>query len=201
MNRTEPNKNDHSNPSKTALLLIDVISDFEFEDGEKLFENALPMAMRLKELKARAERSGIPVIYVNDNYGKWQEDFKEQVRHNLENPVRGRKIVELLAPSQGNYYVLKPKHSAFYKTVLDVLLPNLEIERLILTGVTTDMCVLFTAIDAYMREMKIVVPEDCVAAVSKSDHEAALDYMKRVLDAEIVNSNRFEFARAEVKSA
>jgi nicotinamidase-related amidase len=97
--------------------------------------------------------------------------------------------------------VLKPKHSAFYKTVLDVLLPNLEIERLILTGVTTDMCVLFTAIDAYMREMKIVVPEDCVAAVSQSDHEAALDYMKRVLDAEIVNSNRFEFARAEVKSA
>jgi nicotinamidase-related amidase len=201
MNRTEPNKNDQANPSKTALLLIDVISDFEFEDGEKLFKNTLPMAKRLKELKQRAERAGIPVIYVNDNYGKWQEDFKEQVRHNLENPVRGREIVELLAPSQGNYYVLKPKHSAFYKTVLDVLLPNLDVKRLVLTGVTTDMCVLFTAIDAYMREMKIIVPEDCVAAVSQSDNEAALDYMKRVLDAEIVSSNRLEFARAEVKSA
>lgn len=186
---------DKNQSAKTALLLIDVISDFEFEDGEKLFENALPMAKKLANFKKRAVKAGIPVIYVNDNFGKWQEDFQEQVTHYLKRSVRGHKIVELLKPEKEDFYVLKPRHSAFYQTVLEHLLSNLQIETLILTGVSTDICVLFTANDAFMRQFKVIIPEDCVAAVNQKDNVAALNYMKRVLEAEITDSGKLNFAK------
>ena len=179
---------------KTALLLIDVISDFEFEDGEKLFANALPMAKKLTAFKKRAVKAGIPVIYVNDNFGKWQEDFHEQVKYCLKKKVRGHKIVNLLKPEKYDFHVLKPRHSAFYQTVLEHLLANLKIEKLILAGVATDICILFTANDAFMRQMKLVIPRDCVAAVKQEDSEAALAYMKRVLEAKIVVSEEFNLA-------
>jgi nicotinamidase-related amidase len=183
----------NNNKSKTALLLIDVISDFEFEDGEKLFENALPMAEKLAKFKKRAAKADIPIIYVNDNFGKWQEDFQEQVRFCLKKSVRGHKIVELLKPGKNDFYALKPRHSAFYQTVLEHLLLNLQIKRLILTGVSTDICVLFTANDAYMREFELIIPRDCVAAVHRKDSQAALDYMERVLQAKVINSEEFDF--------
>jgi nicotinamidase-related amidase len=184
---------DKKETTETALLLIDVISDFEFEDGEKLFEYALPMAKKLAAFKKRAVKAGIPVIYVNDNFGQWQEDFQEQVKYCLKKSVRGHKIVELLKPDNKDYYALKPRHSAFYQTVLEHLLSNLQIKTLILTGVATDICILFTANDAFMRQLKIIIPRDCVAAVNPQNSEAALDYMKRVLEAEIIDSEKFDF--------
>ncbi len=149
---------------EVALLVIDVINDLEFDDGEKLFQFAMPMAERLATLQTRFRVAGLPVIYANDNFGKWKSDFRVQVDHCLEDDVRGKPIVELRQPHEEDYFVLKPKHSAFYATTLDVLLEHLKVQRLVITGVATDICVLFSANDAYMRNFDISIPSDCVAA-------------------------------------
>jgi nicotinamidase-related amidase len=165
-----------------ALLLIDVINAMDFEDGgERLAENALPAARRLAELRRQAKALEIPVIYANDNFGKWRSDFREVVEHALED-VPGRPIAELLKPEKDDYFVLKPKHSAFYATTLDTLLKYLGTRRLVMGGFSGDVCVLFTAGDAYMRDLHVHVPSDCVASVSDEENRRALAYMRRVLD-------------------
>ncbi len=169
----------------TALLLIDVINDFEFPRGDELFARALPMAPRIRDLKERAGAVGIPAIYINDNFGKWQSRFEQIVKHCLEKNVRGRRFVEALVPGEHDYFVLKPKHSGFYQTPLELLLKHLGAQRLILTGVATNSCVLFTANDAYMRDMELVVPEDCVAACNALEHDNAIEQMKSMLKADV----------------
>src|SRR5579871_6942549 len=150
-----PAKNDDlhgSAPDKAdvALLLIDVINDLEFPEGDQLLRHALPMARRIADLTARARREGVPVLYVNDNFGRWRSDFGAQVDHCLNDGVRGRPIAELLRPDKDDYFVLKPKHSGFFSTTLDVLLDYLQTETVIIAGVAANICVLFTANDAYM---------------------------------------------------
>jgi nicotinamidase-related amidase len=168
-----------------ALILLDVINDLEWEDGELLLEHAVPMAQRLAELKRRARQAGIPAIYVNDNYGRWQSDFGRLIERCLHNDCRGRPMVEILLPEADDYFVLKPKHSGFYSTTLDVLLRYLGARTLILTGVASNICVLFTANDAYMRDFYVVVPSDCVAANEEEENAHALRQMEQVLKADI----------------
>jgi nicotinamidase-related amidase len=175
-----------------ALLLIDVINDLDFEGSEALFEHALLMAKRIAALKARAKRAGIPVVYVNDNFGRWQSDFKKQVKHCLEDDVLGKPIAELLQPEDDDYSVLKPKHSGFFSTTLDTLLDYLKVTTLILTGVAGNICVLFTANDAYMRDFNLIVPSDCVASNTVEENEHALDQMKSVLKADITPSTELD---------
>jgi nicotinamidase-related amidase len=124
--------------SSTALLLIDVINDLEFPGAELLLQEALLMARRLAKLKQRTQSAGIPAIYVNDNFGRWRSDFHKQVEHCLHDGVHGQPIVELLQPAEQDYFVLKPKHSGFHSTSLDILLEYLQAERLIITGLTTN---------------------------------------------------------------
>lgn len=181
--------------SNVALLLIDVINDFEFHDGEKLFKNALPMAKRLAVLREKAKAAGIPVIYVNDNFGKWQSNFHNILEHACHEKVRGSEIAKLLKPDEEDYFVLKPKHSGFFSTTLDLLLEYLQCQTLILTGVTTDICILFTANDAYMRDFNLVIPSDCVAAVDKKENEHALNHLKRVLKADTSPSTKIDFEK------
>ena len=164
-----------------ALLLIDVINAMDFDGGETLARNALPAARALAKLRQKAKALGIPVIYANDNFGKWRSDFREVVEHALED-VPGRPIAELLKPEKDDYFVLKPKHSAFYATTLDTLLKYLGTRRLVMGGFSGDVCVLFTAGDAYMRDLHVHVPADCVASVSDEENHRALAYMRRVLD-------------------
>ena len=178
--------------SEIALLLIDVISDFEFEGGEKLFENALPAAENIRRLKERAAKAGIPVIYINDNFGNWRDDFQKTVRYCSKDGARGKQIVELLKPKADDYFVLKPKHSAFYSTTLDLLLEELEAKKLILTGFSTDICVLFTANDAYMRGYEIFVPRDATATIEDEDRRHTLDYVERVLKADTRRADQIE---------
>ena len=183
---TEQNQDLHGNAPDTsavALLLIDVINDLEFEGGEKLLPQALAMAQKLAELKRRAR--AIPVIYVNDNFGKWRSDFQHLLKHCLEDGVRGEAVVRLLQPEAEDYFVLKPKHYGFFSTTLDILLRYLQAQTLIIIGLATDICVFFTANDAYMRDFKIVVPSDCVAAEDNGRTEHALQLMQRVLKADI----------------
>jgi nicotinamidase-related amidase len=146
-----------------ALLLIDVINDLEFDGGEALLAHALPMATQIAALKHRATHAGIPAISVNDHFGRWQSDFAKLLAHCLEDGVRGQPLAEQLRPEQDDYFVLKPKHSGFYATTLDLLLRYLHVTTVIHTGLTGDICVLFTANDAYMRDFQLVVPADCVA--------------------------------------
>lgn len=164
-----------------ALLLIDVINAMEFEGGDELARAALPAARRLAELRRQARALGIPVIYANDNFGRWRSDFREVVEHALDD-VPGRPIAELLKPDEDDYFVLKPKHSAFYATTLDVLLQYLGARHLVMGGFSGDVCVLFTAGDAYMRDLHVHVPSDCVASVHEEENRRALAYMRRVLE-------------------
>ena len=189
------NQNLHGNaPDKSdiALLMIDVINDLEFDGGEQLLEHALTMAHCLAELKRRSKDRGIPVVYSNDNFGKWQSDFQRLLKHCLEDGVRGERLAQLLRPENDDYFVLKPKHSGFFSTSLDILLRYLETKTLIITGITTDICVLFTANDAYMRDFKLFVPSDCVVAQTPSDSKRALIHMERVLKADIRPSTEIE---------
>ena len=181
------NDNLHGNaPDKAdiALLLIDVINDLEFPEGDQLLRFAVPMADGIARLKERAARAGIPVIYVNDKFGRWRSDFNAQVEHCLEDGVRGRPIVERLRPGDGDYFVLKPKHSGFYSTTLDILLDYLGARTLILTGMAANICVLFTANDAYMRDFHLAVPADCVASNTEEENRYALEQMRKVLKAD-----------------
>ena len=177
----------------TALLLIDVINDLEFDGGEKLLAQALPMAAALSKLKARARTAGIPAIYANDNFGRWRSDFPRLVQHCLGQKIRGKPIVAQLAPDPDDYFVLKPKHSAFYQTNLDILLSYLGVSTLILTGMAADICVLFTANDAYMRDLHLIVPPDCVASERAEQNRLVLKLMRRVLKAEIKPSRKIQF--------
>jgi nicotinamidase-related amidase len=177
-----------------ALLLIDVINDFDFEGGEEQLEQALPMARALKSLKARAKAAGIPVVYVNDNYGRWQSNFERLVEHAGREGSRGRPIVQMLRPEHDDYFVLKPKNSGFYSTTLSILLEYLGTRTLIVTGLATDNCVLFTASDGYMRDYFILVPEDCVSARSPERSARALEQMRDVLKADTTPSERLDLA-------
>lgn len=174
--------------SPVALVLIDMINDLEFEGGENIAGPAAAAAERIAALKQQAKSRGIPVIYANDNFGKWRSDFREVVKHCLEDGVRGQRLAELLRPDRDDYFVLKPKHSAFFETTLATLLEHLGTRHLILTGVTADICVLFTASDAYMRDYDVHVPADCVASLEEVDTRQALRYMARVLRADVTTS-------------
>jgi nicotinamidase-related amidase len=176
-----------------ALILIDVINDMEFESGEALLKNALPAARKLSQLIRRARDAGVPVIYVNDNFGKWRSDFRQQLGHVLEDGVRGEPIAKLLHPEEEDYFVLKAKHSGFYHTQLDLLIDYLQVRTIVLAGFQTDICVLFTASDGYLRDLEIMVPSDCSAAASVEHHERGLEHMSRVLHAQTTPSGEIDF--------
>ena len=170
--------------SNAVLLLIDVINDFDFPEGDELLRLAMPVGKNIAELKKRAKAARIPVIYVNDNFGRWQSDFRKIVAHCREDKVRGKEFVEMLLPDEEDYFVLKPKHSGFYSTSLHLLVTHLGAENLILTGIAGNNCVLFTANDAYMRDYKIFVPSDCVVSNTEEENAHALKQMETVLKAD-----------------
>jgi nicotinamidase-related amidase len=177
---------------KFALLLIDVINDFDFPEANLLLKHARPMARTLLRLKRRVQKAGVPVIYVNDNFGRWKSDFRRTVDYCVRHG-RGRDIVRLLRPEEDDYFVLKPKHSGFFSTTLETLLRYLETQTLILTGIAGNFCVLFTANDAYMRDFDLFVPSDCTVSNTKKENDSALGLMKKFLKADTRLSSRIVF--------
>lgn len=171
--------------SESALLLIDVINDFDFPEGEQLLKLALPIGKNIAALKRRTRDAGIPSIYVNDNFGRWQSDLNKIVEHCREADARGKQFVELLLPEDDDYFVLKPKNSGFFSTTLDLLLSHLGAKNLIITGIAGNNCVFFTANDAYMRDYKIFVPADCSVSNTDEENRHALKQMQAVLKADI----------------
>ena len=178
-----------------ALLIIDVINDMEFVEGQQLLRQALPMAKNIAALKKRAISAQVPVIYVNDNFGHWRSDLKTQISHCLEDGVRGEPIAHLLSPDRSDYFVLKPKSSAFFGTTLHTLLQHLEVRTLVLTGIAADVCILFTAHDAHLRDYKIIVPSDCVASNTSRETSLALGNMKKAAHAVVCKSSSVNFKK------
>jgi nicotinamidase-related amidase len=180
-------------PPGHALILIDVINDFDFPRAGQLLRYAWPASRKIATLKGRAKRSRVPVIYANDNFGRWRSDFRQQIEHCMAENRPGRAIVELLKPDEDDYFVLKPMHSAFFSTTLEVLLERLQIQRLVLVGFAADICVLYTANDAYMRDFKVAVPCDCIASETKRQYRFALDHMSERLKADTKGSEKVRF--------
>jgi nicotinamidase-related amidase len=183
-----------------ALLLVDVINDFDFPEAGQLLKYARPMAKKLLRLKRRAQKAGVPVIYVNDNFGRWKSDFRWTIDHCVRHG-RGRDVVKLLQPEESDYFVLKPKHSGFFSTTLDTLLRYLETQTLILTGIAGNSCVFFTANDAYMRDFRLFVPRDCTVSNTKNENELALRLMKKFLKTDTRPSSRIVLRSAQPQNS
>jgi nicotinamidase-related amidase len=181
--------------SGTALLLIDVINGLDFPGAAQLRRHGLAMSVRLSKLAARARESEVPVVYVNDNFGRWESDWRKVVAACLSPGSPGRAVSERLRPHEGDFFVLKPAHSGFHGTPLDELLRHLGARRLILTGIATDFCVLFTANDAYMRGYELSAPSDCCAAETRARHERALALLRDVLQVDVTRSTRLALPR------
>lgn len=159
-----------SSRDRSALLIVDMISDWRFPDGERLLLRALTIAPRIAALKLRCRAACWPTIYANDNRGRWRSDLSRLVAESIEAGGRAARLTRLLAPDDEDYFVLKPRHSAFHATPLEFLLGHLGVRRLVVTGVASDQCVLATVADAYMREFAVAVPRDCIAAQTAARH-------------------------------
>lgn len=177
-------------PGGTALLILDLISDWTFPDADKLLPRALAIAPRMARLKARCRRAGVPIIYGNDNRGHWRSDFRQVVESSLARGGHGARITAMLAPDDDDYFVLKPKHSAFFGTPLELLLQHLGVHRLLLTGVASDQCVIATAMDARMRDLQVVVAGDCVASQSAARNRRALEHFRGAVVVPTISSPR-----------
>ena len=167
-------------PRDTALLIIDVLNDMEFDGGEDLHRHAESMVDPLRDLRRRCKETGLPVIYVNDNFGCWRSDAKTITSNVCDRVCRGQSIARDLAPDEDDYFVLKPKHSGFHYTPLAPLLDGLGVKRLILTGVAGNICVLFTANDALMHGYTVIVPGDCIASESAESNDWTLRQLSKV---------------------
>ncbi len=165
-------------PVPVALLIVDVITTFGFPDGDEILRQALLMRDTLVKFKARARQIGIPVLYVNDNFGDWRSEKEILMGRCLE--AKGGEFVRPLMPDSDDYFILKPMHSAFYMTPLEVLLRHLKIDALILTGLTSNSCLTVTAHDANMRGLNIYVPRDCSCARNFEEHSQALNQLGKM---------------------
>jgi len=178
--------------SETALLIVDVINDLDFPEANQLLHPAEAMARRLAKFKGRVKRAGIPVSYVNDNFGRWRSDLPSLVEHCRRG--KARQIVDLLRPEHDDYFVLKPKHSGFFSSTLETLLRYLGAKRLIITGIAGNYCVLFTANDAYMRDYALFVPSDCTVSNTSKENREALNLMRKYLRADTRSSSKMKLA-------
>jgi len=161
-----------------ALLVIDMVSAWDFPDAAKLGSVARTIAAKIGALKQRCILASVPVVFVNDNRGRWRSEFHELVRVSILESETGAAIAECLQPDENDYSVLKPKHSAFYATPLDLLLRHLRAQRLIVTGVASDQCIVMSAAEAKMRDYDVVVPGDCVGALSAARNASALRHLR-----------------------
>jgi nicotinamidase-related amidase len=179
--------------SEIALLIVDVINDLDFPEAKQLARFIPALADQIARLKRRAKVAKVPVIYVNDNFGRWRSDLDALIEHCREG--KGRSLIEKLYPEQDDYFVLKPKHSGFFSSTLETLLRYLGVRHLIITGIAGNFCVLFTANDAYMRDYELAVPSDCVISNTAKENKEVLQLMQRYLNADTRPSQRITFGK------
>lgn len=165
----------------TALLIVDMINPLDFPGARALQKQAIPVAKTIARLKARLKAQGVPVIYVNDNFTQWLRDFHELVAICSQPDAPGAPLVAPLAPDRDDYLVLKPRHSAFHASPLEVLLHQLDVRHVVVTGIAGDGCVMTTAADAHMREFAVSVPSDCCASISRARNQRALQVLREAM--------------------
>lgn len=175
--------------SATVLVLVDFINPLAFPGAAKLAPQALAAARATKRLKERLSGQGVPTIYANDNYGVWRSDFRDILDYCSAQPGATGSMAQWLAPEPGDLVLLKPRHSAFFATPLDLVLSQMHARTLVLAGLAADICVQITAMDATLRGYELWVPSDCTAAESDTAKKAALAYMARVLKADVRRSS------------
>ena len=171
----------------TALLVIDMLNAYEHEDADQLADSvagAVPTVARLIE---RAREENVRVIYVNDNYGDWNSSAEELAERALNG--RHPELVEPLLPVGDSFFVIKARHSVFYATPLEYLLETEDLGRVVMTGQATEQCILYSALDAYVRHFRVTVPRDAVAHIHEHLAEAALEMMETNMRAEITTAD------------
>lgn len=169
-------------PHRQALLIIDVFNDFRFEGGTELAEQFRAVIPTIALLREHCRGWGVPVVYVNDNFDCWHEDFAGVVAYTREvGHAVSREAADALAPAHQDVCLLKSRHSAFYRTQLPALLEHLLTEELILAGIAGDACVLSTAMDAHVHGYKVVVARDAVASQSQARNRRALEHLGEAL--------------------
>jgi nicotinamidase-related amidase len=180
---------------KTALVVIDMLNAYDFEDADRLAESARKAVPNIRRLIERADAEDVPIVYVNDNYGDWNSSAEQLV----ESALRGRfpDLVEAIRPADDVKFVIKGKHSIFYNTPMEYLLKELEVDRLVMTGQVTEQCVLYSALDAYVRDISVAVPRDAVAHIHDDLADAALRMMETNMSAEVAPSTDCRLAGPE----
>jgi nicotinamidase-related amidase len=177
---------------KTVLLVVDMFNTYEFEDADALLEHARRAAPAIETLIGRARDEDIGIAYVNDNYGDWNASRDDLVQHALDG--RGGDMLEALRPGDEDVLIHKARHSIFYMTPLEYWLAEQGYGRLVLTGQVTEQCILYSALDAYLRHFEIVVPEDAVAAIHDHLGEAALEMMRVNMDVDTTPAGEVELS-------
>ena len=171
----------------TALVVVDMLSTYEHEDAETLTRSVREVLPNIEQLIARArEADDVEIVYVNDLYGHWNAGRAEL----LERVMGGdhRDLVEPIAPSEDALFIVKARHSIFYETPLEYMLRQQGVEKLVLVGQVTEQCILYSALDAYIRHMEVVVPRDAVAHIHEDLADAALKMMEVNMRAEVVSA-------------
>jgi nicotinamidase-related amidase len=178
----------------TALLVVDMLNPYDHEDADKLIESVEGVVAPIRRLLDRAADESVDVIYVNDNYNDWNSSEEELARRAL----AGRRgdLVEPVLPPDDASFVIKARHSVFYGTPLEHLLHERGIDRVVLSGQVTEQCILYSALDAYVRRFEVAVASDAVAHIDRSLADAALRMMERNMRAEVADAASSRLAAA-----
>jgi nicotinamidase-related amidase len=174
---------------KTALVITDMLNPYDHEDAKPLAESVrekLPCIVRLLADARAAGDDDVMVIYANDNQDFWEAGRQELIERALEG--EHPELVEPIAPNDPVPFVAKGRHSVFYQTAFDHLLRSYEVSRVVLAGQVTEQCILYSALDAYMRGYEIVVPTDAVAHIHEDLAQGALAMMERNMHASLVKA-------------
>ena len=180
--------------ARSALLIVDMINAFDFEGAAALLAQTRRIGPRIVRLKARAKASRAPVIYCNDNFGDWRSDCRAVLAACTHEGKPARDLLLSVAPEHDDYFVLKPKHSAFYETPLESLLEDLKVRRLILCGIAGDGCIHSTATDAHIREFEVIVVRDGTASQTAARNRNALRHLEATRYARLSEANRVRFS-------
>jgi nicotinamidase-related amidase len=171
----------------TALVVVDMLNTYEHEDADKLTRSVREVLPNIADLIERAtDDDDLEVVYVNDLYGHWNAGRAELFERVLEGGYRD--LVEPIAPAEDALFVVKARHSIFYETPLEYMLRQQGVEKLVLVGQVTEQCILYSALDAYIRHMEVVVPRDAVAHIHEDLAEAALRMMEVNMRAEVASA-------------
>jgi nicotinamidase-related amidase len=176
---------------RRALVVIDMINTYDHEDAERLRESAKDAVPVIADLLRSARDSGAPVIYVNDNFGEWRSDHRALLEEALAGEYAS--LIEPIVPDDEAMFVVKARHSIFFETPLEYLLGQEEIEEIVLTGQATEQCVLYSALDAHIRHIPVIVPREAVAHIDEDLAEASLRMMEVNMDAEVVAADEVRF--------